>query len=246
MTDLAGRRVFVTGGGSGIGYSVVAAAVADGADCVATAHTPAERDALAALLPPERVLMADLRDTATIPALVARAATAMDGLDGLVCAAGVFDLRGALETELADWHAVLDVNLTATFAVARAAARIMAAQGQGSMVLISSQIGLVGHPRAAAYTASKAAVNGLVRALALELAPHNLRVNAVGPGPTITPMTATARANPDRTRHLLASIPLGRFGTPEESAAAIRFLLSNAASFITGQILCVDGGVTAG
>jgi NAD(P)-dependent dehydrogenase (short-subunit alcohol dehydrogenase family) len=104
---------------------------------------------------------------------------------------------------------------------------------------------LIGHPRAAAYTASKSAVNGLMKALALELAPYGIRVNAVGPGPIATPMTAVARGDAERSKRLLASIPLARFGQPDEIAAAIRFLLSDAASFITGQILCADGGVTA-
>ena len=113
------------------------------------------------------------------------------------------------------------------------------------MVFISSQIGLVGHQRAAAYAASKAGINGLARSLALELAERNVRVNAVAPGPIATDMTAETRADPERFASLRAAIPMGRFGTAEEIADLIVFLLSDRASFITGQVVVADGGFTA-
>ena len=111
--------------------------------------------------------------------------------------------------------------------------------------VISSQIGLVGQARGAAYAASKAALNGMVRSLALEWASEGIRINAIGPGPVETPMVAGTLADPQALLAMQASIPMGRLGQPEEIGEVVSFLLSRRASFITGQILCADGGFTA-
>jgi NAD(P)-dependent dehydrogenase (short-subunit alcohol dehydrogenase family) len=241
---LAGKKLLVTGGDSGIGLAFVRAAVADGAALRVIVREDSQ--SLDGIVDSDARFAADLADPASTTAAVAAAIESQGGtLDGLVSCAGVFLHEAALETSADDWNAVLDVNLRGAFLVARDAALAMRPTGRGAIVMVSSQIGEIGHPAAAAYAASKAGINGLVRSMALELASAGIRVNAVGPGPVETPMTAEALADPKRAGELVEQVPLGRLGQPEEIAAVIRFLLSDDASFITGQVVMADGGVTA-
>ena len=244
--ELAGRRILVTGAGSGIGLATAGVLAREGAQIAAVIMDETQRAAILAQVPGASVLVQDLADRQATATLPARAADALGGLDGIACCAGIFIAHAGLDTTDSEWLATLDVNLTSTFILCRESAALMTRAGTaGALVVISSQIGRVGHPRGAAYAASKAGLNGMVRSLALELATRGVRINAVGPGPIVTPMTAVARADEARHRGLIAAIPMGRFGEPGEIAEVVSFLLSARASFITGQLLCADGGFTA-
>lgn len=241
FVNLDGTRLLVIGANSGIGLTATEMAAADGAQ-VAAAVLPGS----AAGLPKGCTrLECDVTDPASVDACIAAAVAALGRLDGVILTAGMFDHRGVAETSDADWARIMQLNLNGPFHVARALEPVFRAQGSGALVLFSSQIGLVGHRRATGYAASKAAVNGLARTLAIEFAPFGARVNAVAPGPIETPMTAVARSDAPRAKALVDAVPLGRFGRAEEPAAAALFLVSPAASYITGHVLVVDGGVTA-
>ena len=229
--DFANKTIIVTGGASGIGAETVRLLRASGAEVLVV-----DRDASSGLV-------GDVTD----PDLVAAAMERCPRLDGLVTAAGISESGVAIEDiRPEDWDRVFAVNVKATWMWLAAAAGPMRAAGGGSVVGIASQLAFAGGSLNAAYIASKGAVVSLVRTAAVELANDGIRVNAVAPGATETPMlnrSLSRQADPDaarersRTRHAMA-----RFGRPNEIAEAICFLLSDRASFITGTTLPVDGG----
>ena len=245
--ELVGRHALVTGAGSGIGLATACALARQGAKVAGVVQHQSQVSALKQVLPQAVVLVQDLLDDEACAALPAQAAAALGGLDALACCAGIFFKKLSDDMSLDEWRQTLALNLDATVVLTRAAiAHMRAARtGDASVVVISSQIGLVGHARGAAYAASKAGLNGLVRSLALEWAAEGVRINAVGPGPIATPMVATTMADPVALAAMEASIPMARLGQPEEIGEVVSFLLSQRASFITGQILCADGGFTA-
>ena len=184
----------------------------------------------------------DVSDADAVRAAIDAAASGQGRLDVLVNAAGVVDRSPALEVTPQEWDRVLDVNLKGTFFACQAAARVMLPTGSGSIVNIASELALAATDRRAPYIAGKAGVAGLTRALAVEWAPHGLRVNAVAPGLTRTPMTADLA--PDELEDYRRLTPNQRLAEPDDIADVVVFLASDAARHIVGQVLVVDGGFT--
>lgn len=234
------KKVLITGGSGGIGAVLVRAFRANGDDVVFTYHHNLEAAKALAMETGATPLCLDLAESENVRFIVESAEDILGGIDVLVHAAGIsriglFDL-----TSDEDWNALLAANLSSTFYICREVSKIMLREHKGSMVLIGSMWGKVGASCEVAYSATKAGVRGMTMALAKELGPSGIRVNCIEPGVIDTPMNACFDA---RTRAALAEeTPLGRIGTPADVAAAAMFLASDAASFITGQCLGVDGG----
>lgn len=242
--SLAGRRAVVTGGASGIGRAIAEVLAEGGARVTIADRDPARAEATAAAIGADAIAL-DVTDAEAAEAAAARYA-AGGAADILVNNAGIVQNAPSLEVDLADWRRVIDVNLTGVFHTARAFGRAMVAEGRGSVVNISSICGAVTvHPQPqAAYNAAKAGVNLLTKSLAVEWA-GRVRVNAVAPGYTATELTLLGRSKPEWFETWLAGIPMGRLAEPREIALAVAFLASDAASYVTGTVLTVDGGYTA-
>jgi 3-oxoacyl-[acyl-carrier protein] reductase len=242
MFRLDGRTALVTGSTGGIGAATARALHAQGANVVLTGRRAAELEALAAELG-ERVLVApaDLSDAAAPAALVEKAEGSFGALDILVNNAGFTRDMLALRMGDADWNAVLEVDLTAPFRLARAALRGMMKKRWGRIVSIASIVGVTGNAGQANYAAAKAGLIGMSKSLAQEVASRNVTVNIVAPGFVKTAMT-DALAEAQRTK-LLERIPAGRMGTPEDIGAAVVYLASEQAAWVTGQTLHVNGGM---
>ncbi len=238
---LAGRLALVTGGGSGIGEGIARGFVAEGARViVADVNEAAAARVAAELGAAARPVRLDVTDRAAVDTLAASIADGPVGI--LVNNAGIIR-RGTMDRPeaRAEWDATLAVNLDGPYIVTTAfRAQLVAARGV--VINIGSVQSFVALPNSAAYTASKGGVRMLTKALAIELSPLGVRVNAIGPGMIATPLNAKARENPDYMKSFAGRIPLGRFGEPADIAGAAIFLASDLARYVTGVTLPVDGG----
>jgi 3-oxoacyl-[acyl-carrier protein] reductase len=241
MFSLAGKAALVTGATGGIGAAIARSLAAQGARVALTGRREAELATLAAEIPGALVAPADLSDAEAPAKLIERVEAELGACDILVNNAGFTRDMLALRMGDADWNAVLEVDLTAPFRLARAALRGMMKRRQGRIVSIASIVGVTGNAGQANYAAAKAGLIGLSKSLAQEVATRGVTVNVVAPGFVKTAMT-DALPEGARTK-LLERIPTQRMGTPEDIAAAVAFLASDEAAWITGQTLHVNGGM---
>ena len=241
MFKLDGKTILVTGASGGIGAAIARTLAAQGAVVVLSGTRIEALEALAAEIGAAHVCPADLADPAAADALVGAAEAKAGPLHGLVNNAGLTRDMLALRMKDEDWAHVLEVDLAAPFRLARAALRGMLRRRAGRIISIGSIVGATGNPGQANYAAAKAGLIGMTKALAQEVASRGITVNAVAPGFIATAMTEALSAE-QKTR-LAEAIPLGRLGTPEDVAAAVLYLASDEAGWVTGATLHVNGGM---
>ena len=248
MTKLLKNKVaIVTGGGRGIGRAIVLMLAREG--CDVAFNFQKNQDAAVALEKEVQALgvkctasCVDIKDGPAVKAWIERTKEEFGGLNILVNNAGIVRDKALMMMTPEDWHDVQETNLDGMFYATRACIVTFLKQKSGDIINISSVSGIVGLPRQVNYSASKGAMNAFTKALAKEVSPYGVRVNAVAPGLIKTDITE--QMNEKHKEEILKTVPLGRMGTPEDVANCVKFLLSPAAAYMTGQILTVDGGLT--
>ncbi len=242
MFDLTGRTALVTGATGGIGGAIARALHAQGATVSISGTRREVLDKLASELKERvHVLPCNLSDAADVEALVPSAEKEMGQLDILVCNAGITRDNLFVQLRDEDWSDVINVNLTATFRLARAATKLMMRKRFGRIIAITSVVGVTGNAGQGNYAASKAGLIGMMKSVGAEYARRNVTANCIAPGFIATPMTDAL--NEKQREAVLGKVPAGRLGTPEDIAAAAVYLASNEAAYVTGQTLHVNGGM---
>jgi NAD(P)-dependent dehydrogenase (short-subunit alcohol dehydrogenase family) len=248
LFDLSGRTAVVVGGTSGIGRALAIGLAEAGADVVPTGRRSGLIDEVAGEIEARGRrtvrLAADATDRASLERLRDACVAEFDAIDILVCAAGITRRVPTLDMADADWDAIIATNVTGTLNACRVFGASMVDRGSGRIINVASLSSTLGFFEVAAYTASKAAVAGLTRALAVEWAPRGVTVNAIAPGVFVTALNTFA-VNTPRGEELRMRTPMRRFGRVEELVGATVFLASDAATFVTGHVLAVDGGFMA-
>jgi 3-oxoacyl-[acyl-carrier protein] reductase len=242
MFNLSGKTALITGASGGIG-AAIAIALHEAGAIIAISGTRIEKleELKVQIGANVHVLPCNLSSAEDVEKLIPAAEAAMGGLDILVNNAGITKDGLAMRMKDEDWQAVIDVNLTSNFRLCRAAMRGMMKKRAGRIINITSIVGVTGNPGQANYVASKAGVIGLTKSLAQELATRGVTVNCIAPGFIATPMTDVL--NEKQKEAISAKIPAGRMGNPVDIAAAVLFLASNEAGYVTGQTLHVNGGM---
>lgn len=246
--DLTGKTVLVTGGGSGLGFSIAEVLIAYGAKVmIAGRREDVLVNACKQLGPNSLFRVLDLANLDKIPCFVNEVEEEMGKVDVLINNAGIHLKKEILEVTDAEFESVIRINQQAAFSMVREFSKKMVPRKQGSIIMISSMAAKYGIPKVIAYTAAKSAIEGMTRALAVELSPSGIRINCIAPGFIETEMSSKALNNDvERKNRVLAKTPMGRLGKTEDVGYAALYLASDAAKYITGVVLPVDGGNSIG
>lgn len=251
MFKLNGKIAVVTGGAGGIGEALAVGLGLKGATVVVSSRNREAIENTAGQITamsgnPAMAVVSDVTDEASVQKMADTVVQKYGRIDILVNAMGMNIKRDAFEYPMDDWDKIFAVNVKGTMIACKIVGRVMREQKSGAIVNLSSVRGIRGYTGGnTAYCATKGAVELITKALALEWAPYNIRVNALGPALVITPGTKHIAENPELAEKYASAVPLGRIGMPEDMAGAVIFLVSDAAGFVTGQTIYVDGGLTA-
>lgn len=248
MFSLKGRVALITGGSRGMGRSIAIGFAAAGAKVVMIARDEAKLESVAAEIRAQGgeadYIALELSDLPAVERAVPELLERHGRLDILVNAAGVSAWSPLATSTVEQWHEVFDINLTSMYVLCREASKPMVEQGWGRIINFASNVSVQGRERLAAYSASKAAVGGLTRSVAGELATKGVTCNGISPGVFRTDMSLPTMGHPERSKIFRGAIAMDRFGEPEEIVGPALFLASDASSYVTGHMLAVDGGMT--